>query len=182
MVSVFRETLEFFDRLGVFDVILPFLLVFTIVFAILEKTRLFGVDKIEGREYTKKGLNSIVGFAISLLFVASTQLVGVMMGIVAKFVMLLLLPILFLVLVGAFHTGQEEFKLNKSWQTIFYIILFIGILMVFTGQLGWLNIAYEWVFLNWDTTIFSSFIFLAIMVGGIYLVVHEPKQQEKSKD
>ena len=45
MVSSFRETIIFFEELGVYDVILPFLLVFCIVFAILEKSKIFGTEK-----------------------------------------------------------------------------------------------------------------------------------------
>ena len=38
-VSSFRSAIDFFGQVGVYDVILPFLLVFTIMFAILEKTK-----------------------------------------------------------------------------------------------------------------------------------------------
>ena len=44
MASTFREVLLFFEQIGIYDVVLPFLLVFTIVFAILEKTKLFGTE------------------------------------------------------------------------------------------------------------------------------------------
>ena len=43
--SVFRGIIEFFEKIGIYDVVLPFLLVFTIVFAILEKTKVFGTLK-----------------------------------------------------------------------------------------------------------------------------------------
>ena len=182
MASSLRNTLDFFDTLGVFDVIMPFLLVFTIVFAILEKTKIFGMEKIRDELYPKKGLNSIVAFAMALTFVASSKLVGVALGAIAQFVLLLLLPILFLLLVGTFHTGEEEFALSKGWQNVFYVILFVGIMLVFLGQLGWLDIAYEWALSNYNSQIFSSFVFLAVIVGGIWLVVREPQKKEKAKD
>jgi len=50
MASPFRNTLDFFDNIGIFDVVLPFLLVFTIVFALLERTKVFGVEEIEGKK------------------------------------------------------------------------------------------------------------------------------------
>ena len=53
MVSPFREVIQFFDGIGLFDVVLPFLLVFTIVFAIFEKTKVLGTEEIEGHKYTK---------------------------------------------------------------------------------------------------------------------------------
>ena len=37
--SVFRGALVFLDEIGIYDVVLPFLLVFAVVFAIFEKTK-----------------------------------------------------------------------------------------------------------------------------------------------
>ena len=65
MASGFRNIIDFFDKLGLFDVVLPFLLAFAIVFAIFEKTKVLGTDVIEGQVYTKKNLNAIVAFSIA---------------------------------------------------------------------------------------------------------------------
>jgi len=59
--------IEFFDKLGVFDVLLPFLLVFTLVYALLEKTRIFGVDRVGEMEYSRKNLNAMTAFSIAFL-------------------------------------------------------------------------------------------------------------------
>ena len=67
MATQFREIINFFDNIGIFDVVLPFLLVFTIVFALLERTKVFGVEDIEGKKYTKKNLNSVAAFVIAFL-------------------------------------------------------------------------------------------------------------------
>jgi hypothetical protein len=48
---------ESLDRWGVTDVLLPFLLVFTLVFAVLEKTKILGADK--------KNFNVIVGLVMA---------------------------------------------------------------------------------------------------------------------
>src|SRR3989338_6986549 len=65
MATPFRQVIEFFDTIGLFDVVLPFLLVFTIVFAILEKTKVLGTEEIDGKKYTKKNLNAIASFVIN---------------------------------------------------------------------------------------------------------------------
>ena len=41
MVTPLGRAVEFFRDFGLFDIVLPFLLVFAIVFAVLEKTRIF---------------------------------------------------------------------------------------------------------------------------------------------
>ena len=80
--SQFREILVFFDRLGVYDVVLPFILVFTLVFAIFEKTRIFGTDVVDNVTYTKKNLNTMVAFVIAFFVVASVQLVATISQVV----------------------------------------------------------------------------------------------------
>ena len=44
MVTPLNNAIEFLREFGFFNVVLPFLLVFTVVFGILEKTRLFGTE------------------------------------------------------------------------------------------------------------------------------------------
>ena len=100
--SIFRGVITFLGKVGVYDVILPFLLVFTIVFAILDKTKVLGTEKVEGREVTKKNINSIVAFVIGFLVIASTKLVAVINEVMANIVLLLILVVSFLLLVGVF--------------------------------------------------------------------------------
>ena len=101
--SVFRSVLSFFTDIGIYDVILPFLLVFTIVFAILEKTKVLGTEEIEGKKYTKKNLNSMVAFVMAFLVVASAQLVRIINETMANIVLLLLISVSFLLLIGSFY-------------------------------------------------------------------------------
>ena len=54
MSSVFANAIQFLDRLGVYDVLLPFILVFAIVFAILERTKVLGTEKMKDVEIYQK--------------------------------------------------------------------------------------------------------------------------------
>ena len=98
MASRFRSTLDFMNQLGVYDVILPFLLIFTIVFAILEKTRLFGTDEIQGVKFTKKNLNAMAAFVIAFFVIASSKMVEIVTKISSNMIILLLGVLLFLLL------------------------------------------------------------------------------------
>ena len=132
MATPFREVIEFFDTIGVFDVVLPFLLVFTIVFALLERTKVFGVDEIEGKKYTKKNLNSVAAFVIAFLVVASSELVGIITKVSSNFVVLLFLIVLFLLLVGSFFMEQPHgVFLEGGWRTGFMVLVFIVLIFIF---------------------------------------------------
>ena len=56
--TVLGGAVDFLQDFGFFDVVLPFLLVFTLVFGILEKTKIFGTEKVGDKEYPKKNINT----------------------------------------------------------------------------------------------------------------------------
>lgn len=185
--SVFRGVLSFFFELGIYDVVLPFLLIFSIVFAIFEKTRVFGVDKYpDGKEYPKKNINSMVAFVIAFFVVASSQLVQSITKISANMVILLLGTTLFLLLAGSFHKETEEgFFLEGTWKNVFMFIVFGGLVLIFldaikTGEQTWLQYILDQVQNVWDDTAVASII-LIIAVIGIMLYVTSGADRPKAE-
>ena len=67
MAFDFKEAIKFMEEYGFYDVVLPFLLVFTLVFATLQKIKIFGK---ESRKY-----NALIALALALMFTAATNLV-----------------------------------------------------------------------------------------------------------
>src|SRR3990167_10128684 len=88
--------------LGFYDFILPFLLVFTIVFAVLEKTKILGVD--EDSKTPKRNLNAIVAFSIALFVVITKQIVVTLRSSLPQIALVLIVIISLLLLVGSFFT------------------------------------------------------------------------------
>lgn len=174
--------------LGVYDVVLPFLLVFTIVFAILEKTRIFGTLKLEGVEYTKKNINALVAFVIAFLVIASTKLVAAINESMANIVMLLLISVCFLMLIGSFYYHEEKVFLEKGWRSLFMILMFIGVILIFLHAIktdsgeSWLEVFWNFLVNNWATNYTASIILLVIVIGAILLITHEKKPEKKKED
>lgn len=179
--SGFRSAIGFLGKLGVYDVILPFLLVFTIVFAILEKTRILGMEKVGDREVTKKNLNAMVAFVVAFLVIASTQLVGVINQVMADIVLLLILAISFLLLVGVFF-GSKEFTLKDypGWITFFMVLMFLGIVVIFLNALDWLQYIFA-LFVYWNEEWAITIIFVIIILGFMWYVVREPSGKKEAK-
>jgi len=180
-VSPFRGVLDFFGEIGLFDVVLPFLLVFTIVFAILEKTKVFGVDEADGKKYTKKNLNSIAAFVMAFLVVASSELVEIITKVSSNVVVLLLLVVLFLLLVGAFYAeGDKSVFLTGGWKTLFMVIVFLGIGIIFLDALDFLEDLKDF-FGGGRNEVAGSIILLAIVVFFVAWVVREPSHKLEHK-
>ena len=180
--SVFRGVIDLLSEIGVYDIVLPFLLIFTIVFAILEKTKVLGVEKIEGREYTKKNLNSMTAFIVSFLVIASTQLVAIINEVMANIVLLLLLAICFLMLVGVFFK-DKEFSLEEfpGWIKFFMVAMFIGVVVIFLNALDWLQFIFA-LFVYWPAEWASSIIFLIIIIIFIVYITSDQKSAKKEKN
>jgi len=187
--SPFSTGIQFLDRLGVYEVLLPFLLIFTLVFAILEKTRIFGVEEVEGvGEMPKKNLNSMFAFVTAFLVVASSRLVAAVNEAVANMTILLLLGFAFLLLVGVFHTGKEEMELKGPFKGILMWIMFVGILLIFLHALKtpdgtpWLYFAWGFVVTNIDTGAMGALILTVIVVGLMMYITSDQKDKNNKED
>ena len=180
--SGFRSIIDFLVSLGVYDVILPFLLIFTIVFAILEKTKILGKEKLsDGTVITKKNLNSIVALVMSFLIIASTKLVAVINEVMANVVLLLILAVCFLMLVGVFF-GDKEFTLEEypNWIKFFMVLMFVGIVVIFLNALDWLKYIFA-LFEYWNAEWAASIIFLIIIIGFILYITWTPSHTQKEE-
>jgi hypothetical protein len=188
MTSAFRGAIEFFDKIGVYDVILPFLLVFTIVFAILEKTKVFGTDDIEGKKLTKKNLNSMAAFVMAFIVIASSKIVAVITKISSHVVVLLLLSVFFLLLVGSFFKEGDATFLEGNWKYLFMIIMFIGIVLIFLNAIegdsgeSWLSWGWNQLTTNWSSNAVASIILIIVIIAFMVYVVKGPESKKVKKE
>lgn len=180
--TALRGVFEFLEKVGLFDVVLPFLLVFTIVFAILEKTRVFGTEEIEGKKYPKKNLNATAAFVISFLVVASSRLVEVITEVSANVVILLLLAVLFLLLVGSFYKEGAPVALEGGWNLLFMVIMFIGIVLIFLHALGWLEGTWMYFGATDSGDIIGITILIIIVIIFVWAIVKEPSKTPPTKN
>lgn len=173
--SIFRGIIVFFGKLGVYDVILPFILVFSIVFAILEKSKVLGVEKIEGEEYTKKNINAMTAFVIAFIVIASGQLVSIINEALGNIVILLLVIISFLILVGSFFREDEAVFLKEGpWRWSFMVASLIGVILIFLHAIptndgsNWLF----WIGTHWNQTWLGTMILLILIIIFMYYIVN----------
>ena len=179
--SVFRNVLGFFVKIGVYDVILPFLLVFTLMFAILEKTKVLGTDNGKPDGASKANLNAIIAFTTGFFVIASTRLVAIISEVMANVVLLVILSICFMMLVGTFWgTGEFTLQKHKGWFSFFMFAMFLGVVMIFLNALGWLTKITLWLSAHWTENATASIILIIIVIGFIVFITHE-KEAEKEK-
>lgn len=184
-MSVFRDSLVFFDHIGLYDVVLPFLLVFTLVFGILEKSKILGTEKTtEGKgPYARKNLNAMVAFVTGFFVVASSQLVSLINVFVARVALILVILVMFMLLVASMHgeQGNEGFKLDSKWIKSLTALIFIAVILIFVDGLGWLGPAWEYVMHYWDAQLVSTILLFGIVAGFIAWMTRSPGSGEEKK-
>lgn len=175
MASPLEIAINFLKDFGFFDVVLPFLLVFTIVFAILEKTMILGSENSK----PKKNLNSMVAFSIGLFVVAASNVVAVIQQSLPMVTLVLIIIVSFMLLMGSFMgTGEFSFKNYKYTKYFLVLFLIIGISLIFLGAIrndsgeSWLRVMWNYVQDTWLTgPAFSGVVFLVIIVLVILYVL-----------
>lgn len=181
MANIFRDVIIFFGDIGIYDVVLPFLLVFTIVFAIFEKSKILGTDEIDGQRYPKKNLNSMAAFVIAFLVVASSRLVAVINEAMANIVLLILIVVSFMLLIGIFYREDEDVVLDGPWRTAFMAVLLAAIVLIFLYALGWLQDIWDFVVNNLEGDIVGTVILLIIFVLFIWWVTRDSPEKRASR-
>lgn len=166
---IFEPVFRFLVNIGFLDVVLPFILVFSILHSVLEYTKVLGEEK-KGKPKTK--LNTMVAFAISLLVVGSIYLVGVISDIARYSALAIILGIF--VYVFANLSGITQIK-NAKVIAICSLIIIAIIALVSLKALDIVGSA----ILN--STIIPVFITFMLLFFIVWIIVREPKP-ERSAD
>src|SRR3989338_9334400 len=179
MASPLQDAIDFFIKFGLFDVVLPFLLVFTLMFAILEKTRVLGTENDKPRA----NLNSMVSFIIAMLVVATNK-TKIINEALPNVVLLVVMILAFLILLGLFYkTGELDFSTKHAgFYKVLVGALFVGILLIFLNSIylndgqSWLEYAFNYAFNNVTSPAITSIIFLLIALGAIVFITGGKKK------
>jgi hypothetical protein len=146
--------------------ILPFLLVFVLVFAILDKTKILG----EG----KRQINAIVSLVIALVFVSFASAVGIVVKLMPFLAVVLVIVLVFYLMMGFIWNEKEGFNPPKFVKIAGAIIAFIALIvavLIVTGY--WDN--FLGLFSGEGKTA-SSVVMIVIVVAAVAAIVFGGKK------
>ncbi len=152
------------------EVILPFILVFTVVFAILQKSQILGKGK--------KQIDAIVSLSIGLIVISYANAVGIISDLMPFLAVSTVTILVFLILYGmVFKEG--EFEIGKSAKKVFgglaAVAVIIAVLIV-TGT--WDYIKSNWFGGEAQSAIITNIIFFVILIIAIAIVLSPVKKSE----
>lgn len=181
----FSAIIENLVEIGFYSVILPFILVYAVVFAILEKAGIFNAKPGESNKQTKN-INSVIAFVFGLFAVAATQTVMWMQSFITSMVTFIIFILVVLILLG-FILGDGYMKLlhkdndlSKPFKaglvyTIAAIVILVALiaLMLITGTWDW--------FTNWldDNFVDNDTIITVLILAAIGFVIYWITKEDK---
>jgi cation transport ATPase len=164
-----QDILYQLQSLGLYEIILPFLLIFTIVFAILEKTKIFGTDN---NKEPKTKINAVVSLILGLLIVNQFEIVNRLNLFLPKVSLFIVIAVMFLILLGIFGA-----QVSSGISGIFFgIAALISLLVIYWSLSPSIGLDFGSSPLeSWFYTNSSTIIFLFIIGIIIWAVVSKPK-------
>ncbi len=176
-MASFTDVFTYLAEIGVLDSLLPFLLVFTIVFAILQKGKVFGEEK--------KNINVVIALIMGLAVViphvtntypAGSDVVNIINSALPNISVVVIAIIMVLLMIGIFAPDVSWF--GSSIQGWMVFIAMAAVFYIFGSAAGWWQTPTTLGFLNNSDT--QALIVIVLIFGIIvWWVTSEPEKQTK---
>ncbi|MBI2148731.1 hypothetical protein HYU23_03555 [Candidatus Woesearchaeota archaeon] len=162
-----QESIDFLVSSGVYDILLPFLLVFAIVFAILEKTKILGEEKTN--------INAIVAGVVGLLLVVQKGIVATLNLFLPRVSMIIIVTLMGL-LVISMVAGKEFKGLRGTTLGIAVVVIIFAVIISLTSPPT--GYGTPWLTSYDQQVLLSVGLPLLILVLVIWLVTASPKKEK----
>ena len=161
MVTTITEVLNIWNEMGVFSYVIPFLLIFAVVFAILRKTKILGDDN--------DGILAIISVALGLLSLQFDFVSEFYAVVFPRFGIGLSLFLVLLIFLGFFTKGDGS-DLGKL--VPFGFIIGIGtVIWALSSWDEWNNLG---GFGGWFADNIWALLVLGVIIGTIALAIKKP--------
>lgn len=148
------------------ETILPFVLVFTIVFAVLQKAKVFG----EG----KRQIDALIALVAGLLVISFASATGFIIQLVPFLAVSLVVLLVLMILLGSFFKGPSDWPKWINYPLIIVAILAVVIAVVYITDV-WQYIR-DLIYTGGDSGIFINIVFIIIIAVAVVTVIYAGKK------
>jgi hypothetical protein len=143
------------------ELILPFILIFVMVFAILQKSKLLG----EG----KKQVDALVALAIGLILIITPPARIFIVKFVPWLAVALAVMLVFLVLYG--FVAEEKWKSQKWVLIVFGILAGLFVIIIAIYASGYWDTLRGWFSGAFDSSLVMNIVLIAIVIAVVLIAV-----------
>ena len=184
-MTLYESIIRILDYFGVFNIILPFILVYAIIYGILMRSKILGDPFSQNEQEAKaaRTIISLVSAATAFLVVGSVNVVFSIKTVIPYFILYILILFMLILTISVFYlpTGkfdEIEYSKYRSKILIVAIIIFVIVTLNFFGLLSQ-NIGDIFSILAQYQEIVATIIIFAILIGAVYYITKSPSKEEK---
>jgi hypothetical protein len=145
----------------------PFLLIFFILFGILEKTEIFGKDK--------KTLNALIAFVVGLIFVGAVFPKLVVENL-TLFLTIAIVVVFIALLLWGFIAGEIP-KVSGKLQGLVAVVVIIAVAIALLWAMGVEGKFFDFLFRqSWSQGFWTNVAFVVVIVAALALVISGSKK------
>lgn len=161
----FYDVILGFQDIGVYAVVLPFLLVFSIAYALLQKIKILGDNK---------GVNVVVSMALGFIFLRNQFLVESVNKFLANVSVVIVILLMFLLVFGIF-AGPHSWTGNAL--TAAFVLSLVGIILSLATDFGpgWMSDFLGSFWYSIDPGTQGMILFIIVIIVVISLVTKKEK-------
>ena len=183
----FRGMMYNLESIGLLDVLLPFILIFTLVFAVLQKTKILGVDE---KDKPRKNFNVILALVMALGVIIPHVTGRYVYGISVVDVINRAIPNISLLVVGIVMvmlvTGVFGNPLNTSKSYLgsgFIMLSILAVALIFAIAAGWISRGYipRWLYFLYDPQFQALIVTILVFAIIINFITKEDKPKNDDK-
>jgi len=142
----------------------PFLIVFFIVFAVLEKTKLFGEDK--------KQLNALLAFVIGLIFVSAVYPKMVVANMILFLSVAIVIVFVVLMLWGFVFSTKDGFVMTSGMKWGLFAVVTVALIIGILWATGVGGRTYGFLFSqSWSEAFWTNLIFVVLIGVALAAVI-----------
>ena len=152
---------------ALFEIVLPLVLIFAIVFAVLQGTKILG-----GR----KNIDAIIGIVLGLLLVRNTVVVETINKFLPNVSLAIIVILMILLVLGVFL--GKEYEWASGFKGLAAIASLIIVVWIFSESY-WNRFGIPNIFGNLSSDTKGILVFIAILIIVVFLVTRKEGEQKK---
>ncbi|MFH1592876.1 MAG: hypothetical protein ABIB47_05925 [Candidatus Woesearchaeota archaeon] len=150
---------------SLFDIVLPFVLIFTIVFAIMQSTKILG---------GKKNIDAIIALVFGFLLIRNGVVVSTINRFLPNVALLIVVLLMILLVVGVFV--GEDYGWSSGMKGLAAVLAVIVVLWIF-GESYWSRYGIPNIFAGLSSETKGVLTFLAVLIIIVFFVTREGKDK-----
>jgi len=148
---------------SLFNIVLPFVLIFTIVFAVLQSTKILG---------GKKNIDTVISLVFGFFLIRNQTIIKTINNFLPNISLLIVVILMILLVIGIFVGSYEWSQGVKGLAAVLAVIVVLWIL----GASYWSSFGIPNIFAGLSSETQGILIFLAILVVIIFFVTREERR------